>query len=268
MRPRPAPTADVSVVIPCLDDGDMLAVCLDHLARQECLPREVVVVDNASTPSPGLVEAAGFPFEIRVVHEPVQGVASAASRGYDEAKGAILARCDADSRPGPTWVSALVRALAADPRLAAVTGPVAFHDLSGWRSLAGHAFYRAGLGLGMHLAIARTPLWGSNLALRRSAWEDARARVHRDDPRVHDDLDLSFALGPQARVRRVRDMRVTAEARIYGSGSQVRSRVVRALHSCRRGWEHQGPGPRWVVRLSRGRLLTAETDDHDARESR
>lgn len=243
-------TAAVSVVIPCLDDAPALAVCLEHLDRQTRPPTEVVVVDNGSSPDPRLQQlSAGHPYAVRVVHEPVRGAGAAAARGYDEAKGEILARCDADSRPAAGWIEAIASAFARDDGLDAVTGPVDFHDLSGWQGVLGRAFYRAGLSIGMHLAIATTPLWGSNLALRATAWERARRLVHRDDPRVHDDLDLSFALGPDARVRRLAGMRVSAEARIYDSRAALSERVARAMHTCRRGWEHQSAGLRWVERV-------------------
>jgi hypothetical protein len=36
--------------------------------------------------------------------------------------------------------------------------------------------------------------------MRRTCWESARERTHRDDRHVHDDLDLSFGLDAEARV--------------------------------------------------------------------
>ncbi|HVL60567.1 MAG TPA: glycosyltransferase, partial [Microbacterium sp.] len=38
----------ISVVIPCLDDADFLAACLEALARQHRRADEVIVVDNGS----------------------------------------------------------------------------------------------------------------------------------------------------------------------------------------------------------------------------
>lgn len=248
----------VSVVVPVLDDADALAVCLDHLARQRVLPGEVVVVDNGSVPTPGLVRQSDLPFPVRVVHEPRRGTSAASARGFDTARGEVLARCDADCRPDAEWVAAVEASFAADPLLDAATGVIAFHDLSGVLGAVGTVFYRVGMGAGMHLALAAPPLWGSNLALRASTWRRVRELVHRHDARVHDDLDLSFALGPLARVRRVPGMRVTAEARVFDSPRHLATRVQRALYTCRRGWRRQPPGHRWVCRLTGGRYLWAK----------
>ncbi|WP_374928070.1 NlpC/P60 family protein [Kytococcus sedentarius] len=255
----------VSVIIPVLDDADALHVCLGHLLRQRVLPDEVVVVDNGPEPTAGLVRRSDLPFALRVVHEPRRGTASASARGFDAAHGDLLARCDADCRPDDVWVQALVEAFDDDPGLDAVTGTIAFHDLPGWRGVLGTLFYRVGMGVGMHLALARPALWGSNLALRATAWRQARDAVHRDDPLVHDDLDLSFVLGPLARVRRVPGMRVTAEARIFDSPRHLATRVRRALHTCRLGWRRQPPGHRWVNRLTGGRYLWAKEPREELR---
>ncbi len=46
--PRAGAHVRLVVVIPCLDDADFLAVCLEALAHQTRRPDEVVVVDNGS----------------------------------------------------------------------------------------------------------------------------------------------------------------------------------------------------------------------------
>lgn len=50
-------------------------------------------------------------------------------------------------------------------------------------------------------ALGHLPLFGSNLAFRREAWLGIRSRVHRNDPEVHDDLDLSFHLDERHSIR-------------------------------------------------------------------
>jgi glycosyltransferase involved in cell wall biosynthesis len=64
----------ISVVIPCRNDAEMLAACLDALAGQTRAADEIVVVDNASTDdSAAVARAAGA----RVVPEPRVGIARA-----------------------------------------------------------------------------------------------------------------------------------------------------------------------------------------------
>lgn len=238
----------VSVVIPVLDDALALRCCLERIAAQTVAPLEVVVVDNGSSDdSAAVARATGA----RVVTEPVRGIPAAAARGYDEARGDVIARCDADSLVPADWVERIATAFALDPRLDAITGPGRFHDLPrGWAGIASVA-YAIGIFGVAGAAIANVPVWGSNMAVRRSAWLAIADRVARDDAALHDDLDLSMRLGPAARVRLDPRLRVEAEGRIFHSRPDVRRRFSVAMRTFRRGWADEGsPGRRWVRRLS------------------
>lgn len=234
----------VSVVIPVRDDAAELRVCLELLSRQSVSPLEVVVVDNGSTDdSAAVAQAAGA----RVVTEPRPGIPHAAATGYDAARGDVIARLDADSRPGPDWVAHLVAAFA-DPDVVAVTGPGRFHDVP-WllRGVAAFVYLGAYFVL-TWLALANTPLWGSSMGLRRSAWERVGARVHRDAD-VHDDMDLAFALGPSARVDYLRTLRVDVSGRSLVGVAQLRRRMARAFTTLRLNWADSPPWERWQRRL-------------------
>ncbi|MGC5077502.1 glycosyltransferase family 2 protein [Agrococcus sp. DT81.2] len=237
----------VSVVIPVLDDAPALRRCLEHLAAQTEPPLEVVVVDNGSVDdSAAVARAAGA----RVVAEPTRGIPAAAARGYDEARGEIIARCDADSVVPDDWVERIRTAFEDDPSLVGLTGPGRFHDLpKRWTAVASAA-YALGTFVGGGAAIANVPLWGSNMALRRAAWEAVSARVERADPAVHDDLDLTMHLGPRARIRFDPSLRVGVEGRMFRSRAAARGRIRVAMRTFRRGWATGGSaGRRWVLRV-------------------
>lgn len=147
-------TVRVSVVIPVLDDADELRGCLECLAAQSRPADEIVVVDNGSLDdSAAVARGAG----VRVVDEPVRGIPSAAASGYDAARGDVIARLDADSRPGPDWVAAIARAFDADPALAALTGPGDFLGVTGWRALAARALYMEAYFVAAGAAMAHVP---------------------------------------------------------------------------------------------------------------
>lgn len=237
----------VSVVVPVRDDAELLRRCLSDLARQSVAPWEVIVVDNASSDgSAALARSYGA----RVVAEPVVGVPAAAARGYDSATGDVIARCDADSRLPRDWVARIARRFADDDRLEGLTGPGSFYDLPPRLAPLATAAYLAGTFAATGAALAGIPLWGSNMALRRSAWERVRHLVTRDDPGLHDDLDLSLALGPRARVTLDPRLRVGVAGRMFHSPGQAARRVRMAMRTLRRGWASGGsPGLRWVDRL-------------------
>ncbi|MBO9570234.1 MAG: glycosyltransferase [Cellulomonas iranensis] len=236
----PRPTPVVSVVVPVRDDAAHLDACLRLLAAQTRPPDEVVVVDNASCDASARV-ARGH--GARVVVEPRVGIPAAAAAGYDAARGDVLLRLDADSRPAPDWVERALATLA-DPRVDAVTGHGVF-DLPGRRGVRlARAYLGAYYALG-HLAAGHPVLWGSSMAFRASVWRAARPRVTRTGD-VHDDLDLALAIGPGARVVVDPGWSVGMSARAVRPGRQWVPRVRRALTTLTRHWRHAPPWERWL----------------------
>ncbi|MGJ9403823.1 glycosyltransferase [Arthrobacter sp. KK5.5] len=238
------------VVVPVLDDADHLAVLLRLLAAQTRPANQVVVVDNGcSDASARIARTAGA----EVVVEPARGIPAAAARGYDAADGDIVVRCDADTRPPADWLERIAAAFDADPRLDALTGPGTFYDLPRRSGRAAAVLYAAGYFLGAGSAIAAVPLWGSNMAFRSRVWERVGPLVARDRQDVHDDLDLSCRLGPDARVRFDARLRVGVAGRMFHSRAAAARRFRLAARTLRLNWTELGPGGRWVARTTKGR---------------
>jgi len=236
----------VSVVVPVRDDAEQLQQCLGLLARQTVAPLEVVVVDNGSRDHSAEVAAR---HGARVVTETRRGIPAAAAAGYDAARGDVIARCDADTRPPPDWVGRISATLAQRPDLDAMTGRGRFHDLPRWLAPFAAGAYLGGYYLLVHAALGHTAVWGSNMAIRRRTWLEVRDLVHRHDPEIHDDMDLSFALGPPRRVRYDRRLVVGVSGRSLRGRRQLRRRVHRAVRTLRCNWSVVPPWTRWHSRV-------------------
>ena len=234
----------VSVVIPARNDAVALERCLTALGDQLMPPLEIVVVDNGSTDA---TAAVARQHGARVVPEVRVGIPMAAATGYDAARGEVIARLDADSRPGPDWVARVAHVMATSSR-PAVTGVGRFYELRRTGGLVA-ALYLGAYYVLCHAALGHHPLWGSSMALRRSAWQAVRAHVHDDDAELHDDLDLAFALGPGSPVLLDRLLTVGVSARSLVGAAQVRRRFRRAFRTLRVNWAHLPPWERWAVRL-------------------
>ncbi|MFS0853970.1 glycosyltransferase family 2 protein [Microbacterium sp. 179-I 3D4 NHS] len=253
-----APTT--SVVIPVKDDAPLLARCLEALARQTMPADEIIVVDNASSDdSAEVARAAGA----RVLFCAEPGISAAASTGYDAARGDLILRLDADCLPDAQWVAEVTAAFAEAGDVAAFTGRARFTDgppaLRAPLALLYLGAYTAVTGL----ALGHRPLFGSNLAFRRDAWEAVRTEVHRGDPEVHDDLDLAFHLGVDHRIALLPGTSMGMSMRPFTAGRFGR-RVHRGFRSVLVHWPHDFPPRRWrrlLARRSRRVPLTAARPD-------
>lgn len=236
----------ISVVIPVRNDARVLEVCLRALAAQTVQPLEVVVVDNSSSDDSAAVAAR---FGARVVHEPTVGIPAAAATGYDAARGDVIARLDADSVPAGDWVARIGAAMAVLPPPDAVTGVGVFYDAPrGLRRPLALGYLGAYYILGM-AAAGHHVLWGSSMAVRRTAWLRVRATVCREDAEVHDDLDLALRLGPAASIRLVPSIVVGVSARSLVGAAQLRRRLRRAVRTLEQNWQVSPPWQRWAVTL-------------------
>jgi len=215
----------ISVVIPVKDNASQLAECLEALAGQTRPPDEVVVVDNGSDDhSAQVAERMGA----RCVREERPGIPAAASTGYDAATGDVIARLDADSTPPPHWVWHIERVFAHPSAPDAATGAGRFPSLGGAARWAAETLYMGSYFAVFRPVLGHPPVFGSAFAMTADAWRTARETVHRDDPEVHDDLDLAFQLDS---VRRVDGLDVAISARPFADVVAFGRRIRRGAHT-------------------------------------
>lgn len=244
----------MSVVIPCRDDAALLQACLQSLAEQSVPAADIVVVDNNSTDASAEVARR---YGARVVFEPLPGIPAAASAGYDAAAGQpgaatdlIIARCDADCVLPADWIARIAENFADDPDLEVLSGPGVFY---GMPAVAGRLLARLYLGayfLAMGSALARWPVFGSNMALRAGTWREISSEVHRHDAQMHDDVCLSFHLGPRRRCRLDRKLVVGMAPRAVQTRASVALRFRRAFHTLAGHWPQEYPWLRWSRRFA------------------
>jgi glycosyltransferase involved in cell wall biosynthesis len=96
----------VSVLIPAFDAEATVGAAISSALWQTYGDLEVIVVDDGSHDATGTI-AASFP-KVRVVRQENAGVAAARNRGVTEARGELIAFCDADDVLLPSHLKALV----------------------------------------------------------------------------------------------------------------------------------------------------------------
>jgi glycosyltransferase involved in cell wall biosynthesis len=200
----------VSIVIPVYNEQDHIGACLEAISKQIVKPFEVIVVNNKSTDKTADV-VKQFPF-VTLINESRQGVVHARDCGFNQAKGDIIGRIDADTILPEDWTSK-VEAIFKDKTVKAVSGSLHFYDI-GWSQIIDgiDAYWRAWMANRME-PNSRVFLLGSNMAIRRSAWEVVRSSVCRQKG-LHEDLDLALHLS-EAKQRVVfdPDLQVSLSAR-------------------------------------------------------
>ncbi|MBC7590249.1 MAG: glycosyltransferase family 2 protein [Salinibacterium sp.] len=192
-----SPRATVSIVIPAYNEEDTIKACVLAALDQTQPAFEVTVVDNRSTDGTAqIVRAlqAAFPDAplIYLQQNEVQGLIPTRNFGLDSARGDIVGRIDSDSVLEPTWVEEVQKAFE-DPEVAACTGPVIYYDmpLRRFGAIADDAIRRALIVITRDYHL----LFGSNMALRATAWRLIRSEACLDpEDELHEDIDLSIHL--------------------------------------------------------------------------
>lgn len=160
----------VSIIIPVYNEERTLSACLDAVMQQTVKPLEIIIVDNNSTDKT-LAVAKQFK-GVKIIHEKRQNVLYARTKGLNAAKGDVLGRIDADTRLEPDWV-ARVQDIMSDKTIAAATGSSHWYDMpwSPQNHKVEHFFKN---NLFQHEK--NFPfLFGTNMAIRRTAWNDIKA---------------------------------------------------------------------------------------------
>lgn len=122
----------VSVVVPCKNDARYLAANLESILSQDYPQLECIVVDGGSTDeTPDLLERYGD--RIQWVSEPDRGAfdARAVNRGWQLARGEIVAWLNADDLWQPGAVRAVVDAFKTHPDVDVVYGTAGIIDETG-----------------------------------------------------------------------------------------------------------------------------------------
>lgn len=176
----------VSLVIPSYNEEYYIGQCLTSAFKQSDLPDEVIVVNNNSTDK--TVEIAKK-FPVKIVNEPVQGMIPARNRGFDEARGEIIARCDADALLPTDWV-AKIKENFKKGGIDALSGPIIFYDL--FEKIATPLPSIVHLEFLKLISKGKRYLIGPNMALTEKIWQEVKNKVNLDDSEVHEDLDLSI----------------------------------------------------------------------------
>ncbi|MCV7413676.1 hypothetical protein AWC05_04270 [Mycobacterium florentinum] len=187
----------VSIVIPAYNEERLIGKCLESCINQTSAPDEIIVVNNKSTDDTASIvrryQARAPHLDIQLLDQDThQGIAPTRDHGFDQARGDVFGRIDADTVIPPDWVDA-VRRCFSDPDIDAASGPIAIYDLP----FRGFLFWvDSTLRHFLHKHVRNERfLLGCNMAIRATAWKGVRLQTQLDpEVRLHEDIDLALTL--------------------------------------------------------------------------
>jgi glycosyltransferase involved in cell wall biosynthesis len=212
----------VSFVIPAYNEAARIRACLlaitEELALTPC-EHEIIVVNNASTDDTKAIalSIAG----VRVVDEARKGLVMARQAGFEAATGDLIANIDADVVLPKGWLNTVLSEFA-NPKLAVLSGPFIYHDLSVFeRALVKIFYFFAYVLYLVNRFVLRvgSMVQGGNFVLRR----DALAKVGGYDTSITfygEDTDVA------RRMSKVGSVKWSFKLPVYTSGRRLKGEGI------------------------------------------
>lgn len=215
----------------------MIYECMKSLAHQTRPADEIIIVDNNCTDETIRIARK---FDVIIIHETKQGIWAARSTGYDAATGDIIVCTDADARFTPNWLKNIESAFK-NPAVIAVSAPGKFYDGPRFTNKLADMFYMEAFFLFVGLALTTRPLFGSNFAMRRTAWRKVRQTVHNQTEKVYDDIDLTYHLLPHGSIKFDRELYNYISIRPLRHPIDMLKRYRKGMHTIITHWPQQSP---------------------------
>jgi len=209
----------LSFVIPAFNEERYLADCLESILKQiEGLEEitEIIVVNNAS--SDGTREVALRYPRVRLVDEPRKGLTFARQAGFLASRGSLIANVDSDSRLTAGWVNRVLHAFEANPKLAALSGPLVYYDLTASERLLVRIFYFAAwmtYAINRYILRVGSMVQGGNFVVSRPALENIGG-FNLDITFYGEDTDIA------RRLNEVGEVLFTLDLKMLSSGRRLR----------------------------------------------
>lgn len=120
-------TGDWSVIVVNYNGDPFLAACLEAIGRIRLRPKDVFVVDNASTDG-SLFELNAYPWAEALPQQTNLGFAGGANAGLERVETSLVLILNPDVELAPDFGDALVKAFGANPKLGAAGTLLTYPD--------------------------------------------------------------------------------------------------------------------------------------------
>jgi glycosyltransferase involved in cell wall biosynthesis len=113
--------SNVTVIIPCYNDGQYIMKALQSLYDQTLLPEKIIIVDDGSdATTKKILNAINHPL-VQVIYQENKGVSAARNRAIDMSQTDYIVNLDADDYFEPTFLEKAVAVFNQDQEVVAVS---------------------------------------------------------------------------------------------------------------------------------------------------
>ena len=209
----------LSFVIPGYNEEAYLPACIESILEQTRDIQhdvEIIVVNNASTDRTREV-ALSYP-GVQCVDEMRKGLPFARQAGFMASTGTLIANVDSDSRLTPGWVEQVLTAFRTKPKLACLSGPLYYYDLTPEQRRFVYIFYMTAWTtyvLNRHILRIGSMVQGGNFVLTRKALEDIGG-FNTDITFYGEDTDIA------RRVSKVGEVEFTFKLKMFSSARRLK----------------------------------------------
>lgn len=233
--------ANISVVLPALNEEKNISKCLSGILEQTTLPKEVIVVDHNSTDNTAKIlqkfktKFKSKKITFKIITETKPGIAVARNAGWFAATQPIIASLDADCIPANDWVKTILEYFTRYPNVLAVTGKVVHYDANPvWRYITDKGDYYKHIGQLAKLRIGFVPITTANAAVRSEVFNKIKGF---DEAIVSinglDDVELASRIAQLGPIHYISHMVVFSSFRRYTNLEKALFAIVQrgeALH--------------------------------------
>ncbi len=180
----------ISVIIPVYNEEKYIEKALKSLVYQEEKADEVIIVDNNCTDKTiEIVKKFKKKLPLKIIKEKKQGIAYSRNTGFNNAKGDILAKFDADGQLPKNWIKKVKEIFQLDKNIVAYSNHFYLYDMIFFNhcllpSIFYQFFFKSLSGYGV--------LLGPALAIKKNIWKKIKNEVCVDDNKVHEDIDITI----------------------------------------------------------------------------
>lgn len=181
-----------SVVIITRNRDESLYRCLNSLIKQQLLPTEVIVVDNASNDNTkNVVSSFQKELNLKYLYEPVKSIPKSRNKGLNAARFDLILILDDDCVANRNWVDRINNAHQRNPTATVIQGYTVSIPKNSIYSLIMQQYRSSRIANGLHFNKPELFFDSNNISIKRNKL--IKLNLHFDETIIGGGSDLDFA---------------------------------------------------------------------------